>query len=219
MNCSLRSVNCHLSNMPHMCGLLPGPHTPGSRSLQLDEYRQAAWLAAHCTVWPRSNSEWNLLCWLPTIFSLAHKTIHTDMIRQDLQSLSSRLDRTLRYNNMFYFTIHIFENPTNRIDTAIHSFVSSFIHLKLVLDLRLIFFFQHQHTAYYTTWTFEQHCIRVKRQEAPGFLSVSLLALLLQLPTAAWWMVINRVWLLQRSTHQQACTPCLTCAMESTICR
>ena len=141
MNWSLCSVNCHLSNMPHMCGLLPGPHTPGSRSLQLDEYRQAAWLAAHCTVWPRSNSEWNLLCWLPTIFSLAHKTIHTDMIRQDLQSLSSRLDRTLRYNNMFYFTIHIFENPTNRIDTAIHSFVSSFIHLKLDLRLSKYFFY------------------------------------------------------------------------------
>ena len=156
MNCSLRSVNCHLSNMPHMCGLLPGPHTPGSRSLQLDEYRQAAWLAAHCTVWPRSNSEWNLLCWLPTIFSLAHKTIHTDMIRQDLQSLSSRLDRTLRYNNMFYFTIHIFENPTNRIDTAIHSFVSSFIHLKLVLDLRLskYFFLSAYSILYYLNiWT------------------------------------------------------------------
>ena len=63
------------------------------------------------------------------------------MIRQDLQSLSSRLDRTLRYNNMFYFTIHIFENPKNRKDTAIHSFVSSFIHLKLALDLRLSKYF------------------------------------------------------------------------------
>ena len=141
--------------MTHMCGLLPGPHTPGSRSLQLDEYRQAAWLAAHCTVWP-SSSEWNLLCWLPTIFSLAHKTIHTDMIRQDLQSLSSRLDRTLRYKIMFYFTIHIFENPKNRIDTSIHSFVSSFIHLKLALDLYANF-------LNIFSLLLEQHCIIWKR--------------------------------------------------------
>ena len=74
------------------------------------------------------------------------------MIRQDLQSLSSRLDRTLRYKIMFYFTIHIFENPKNRIDTSIHSFVSSFIHLKLALDLYANF-------LNIFSLLLEQHCI------------------------------------------------------------